>query len=61
MRCTIVACDCRREHLSCTKLYLLQLTWLRCCDPRITLGLTQTIYDHNADIDGAAREEIVDG
>ena len=56
-----MACDCRREHLSCTRLYLLQLPWRRCCDPHTTLGLTQTIYDHTADIYGAASEEIVDG
>ena len=32
-----------------------------CRDPHTTLGVTQTPYDDNAEIDEAAREEIVDG
>ena len=32
-----------------------------CCDPHTTIGVTQTAYVDNAEIDDAAREEIVDG
>ena len=32
-----------------------------CCDPHTTLGVTQTAYDDNTEIDDAAMKEIVDG
>ena len=46
LSCT-TCCNCRGED--------------GCCDPHTTLGVTQTAYYDNAEIDYAARKEIVDG
>ena len=57
-KCRTEACDCHREHLSCTN-YCNCRGHDGCCNPHTTQGVMQAVDDDNAEIDDAG-EEIVD-